>query len=83
MRFSALILILLLTSCAGGGFSLSGKKVEHQVRVSICPPVREYPAAVQRLLAQEIETCTSCTLMIGAMKDFSVMRDQARVCRAH
>jgi hypothetical protein len=83
MRLLAPILALLLTGCTGANFSLATAKVEHQVRTDICPEVRPYPKSVQNALITEIQTCTNCTLLIGLAKDYSVMRDQGRICRGH
>ena len=45
-----------------------------------CPPVVEYPAAVQERAAVEIEALSEESVMVGMMADYHVMRQQARAC---
>ncbi|MFV0336076.1 MAG: hypothetical protein ACK5JR_18640 [Tropicimonas sp.] len=45
-----------------------------------CPPVVEYPAAVQERAAAEIEALPWDSAVAGMMADYQVLRRQARTC---
>lgn len=45
-----------------------------------CPPVVEYPAAVQERAAAEIEALPPGAAVEGFMADYHVLRQQARAC---
>lgn len=45
-----------------------------------CPPVVEYPAAVQQQAAAEIEALPTGAALEGFMADYHVLRQQARAC---
>jgi hypothetical protein len=46
-----------------------------------CPPVVQYPAAVQERAAVEIEGLPQESVVAGMMADYHVMRQQAQGCR--
>lgn len=46
----------------------------------VCPSVKEYSMAFRNQIADELERYQTQALM-EAMKDFSVIRQQARLCR--
>lgn len=45
-----------------------------------CPPVVQYPAAVQQQAAAEIEALPPGAVLEGFMADYHVLRQQARAC---
>ncbi len=45
-----------------------------------CPPVVEYPAALQERAAVEIEALSQGSVVVGMMADYHVLRQQARAC---
>ncbi|MFV0409515.1 MAG: hypothetical protein ACK5LJ_07400 [Paracoccus sp. (in: a-proteobacteria)] len=45
-----------------------------------CPPVIQYPAAVQERAAAEIEALPQESVIAGMMADYHVLRQQARAC---
>lgn len=60
----------LLSACATAGS-------DH----SACPPVVDYPAAVQKRAAIEIKAMPQESVVVGMMADYHVMRQQVRGCR--
>lgn len=64
MRYSALILLVLLTSCS-------------TAHSNIKPYVQEYSKGTQKKAAQEIIQC-NCPVIIEFLKDYKVLRDRAR-----
>jgi len=48
--------------------------------VPACPPVVEYSAADQARAAAEIEALPEGAVIVRMLSDYSVMRDQARIC---
>lgn len=58
----------LLTSCALGNYSA-------------CPSLVSYDRAFQARLAQELEALPEGAALTEAMNDYSVLRQQVRVCR--
>ena len=59
----------LLSACATAGS-------DHNA----CPPVVEYPAAVQERAAAEIEAMPRESVVAGMLADYHVLRQQARAC---
>lgn len=45
-----------------------------------CPPVVDYPAAVEERAAVEIEEMPRESVVFGMMADYHVLRQQARGC---
>lgn len=60
---------LLIAGCATGGSD-----------TSVCPPVVEYSREFQVQMADELATLPPGAALREAMKDYAVMRDQARAC---
>ena len=63
----------LLSGCATADFEAC--------RVSECPPVVEYSREFQARAAEELTSLPDGTAIAEMLADYSVMRDQARVCR--
>jgi hypothetical protein len=61
-----------LTGCATAGFETGG--------ASVCPPVVEYSQEVQARAAEELWLLSEGSAVVEMMVDYTVMRDQARVC---
>lgn len=64
-----MIAMTLLSACGTAGS-------DH----SACPPVVEYPAAVQERAAAEIEALSRESVIVGMMADYHAMRLQALAC---
>ena len=64
---------IFLTGCAG---------VSSDAPLSACPPVVEYSRAEQARVAQEVAALPEGALIETWLKDYAVLRDQARVCQA-
>ncbi|TRW92126.1 hypothetical protein FNJ84_21210 [Paracoccus sp. M683] len=60
-----------LSACGAGGSEQGG---------AVCPPVVEYPTAVQEKAAAELDTLPENTTLVGMMADYHVLRRQARAC---
>ena len=72
MRLVGLVIgMSLLAACA----TVSSESV-----LGVCPPVVEYSQAEQAQAADEIASLSQNTVIIGWLNDYSVMRDQARIC---
>ena len=81
MKFSArcwtpppaapLIAMLWLSACAMGGFDAQMP----------CPPVVDYSATDQARAADEVDALPKGAMVVRMLSDYSVLRDQARVCR--
>jgi hypothetical protein len=63
----------LLTGCATEGFEAGG--------VAACPPVVEYSREFQARTAEELAKLPDGSAVVEMMRDYAVIRDQARVCR--
>jgi hypothetical protein len=63
--------MLWLSACAMGGSDRTGQ---------ICPPVVEYSTADQARAAEEVEALPEGTVVVRMLSDYSLMRDQARIC---
>lgn len=48
---------------------------------SACPPVVDYPEAVQERAAAEIEGLPPESVIVRLMADYHVLRQQARACK--
>ncbi len=70
-QIGPVIATILLSACATGGSDPSG---------TACPPVVEYPAAVQQRAAAEVEALPQDSAVATMMADYHVLRQQARVC---
>lgn len=68
-RIGPVIAMTLLSACGTAGS-------DH----SACPPVVEYPAAVQERAAAEIEALSRESVIVGMMADYHAMRLQALAC---
>ena len=68
-RIGPVIAMTLLSACGEAGS-------EH----GACPPMVEYPAAVQERAAVEIEALSQESVVVGMMADYHVLRQQARAC---
>ncbi len=66
-----LIAMLWLSACAMGGSDRLGQ---------VCPPVVEYSTADQVRAADEVEALPEGAVIVRMLSDYSVMRDQARIC---
>ena len=63
----------LLSACATVGF---------ESVVGVCPPVAKYSQAEQAQAADEVAGLPEDSVLIDWLADYSVLRDQVRVCRA-
>jgi len=63
------MIVSLLSGCAGANFS-------DEAKIAI-PDVVEYSRETQKMAADELSSC-SCPTVIEFMKDYFVMRQQAR-----
>ncbi len=68
-----LIAMLSLTGCAAGGSDRGGP--------GACPPVVDYTAAEQVRAAGEVEALPEGAMLVRMLRDYAVLRDQARACR--
>ena len=66
-----MIATILLIGCATGGSDPGS---------AVCPPVVEYPAAMQERAAAEVEALPQDSAVATMMADYHVLRQQARVC---
>ena len=62
-----------LTGCATAGFETNG--------VAACPPVVEYSREFQERAAEELALLPEGTAIAEMMGDYTVMRQQARLCQ--
>ena len=73
-RLAALVIATSwLTGCATAVFEDNG--------VATCPPVVEYSREFQARAAEELALLPDGSAIVEMMKDYAVMRDQARVCK--
>ncbi|MFV0318720.1 MAG: hypothetical protein ACK5O2_17380, partial [Microthrixaceae bacterium] len=68
-RIGLVIAMTLLTGCGTAGSDQGA-----------CPPLVEYPAAVQERAAVEIEGLPQESIIAEMMADYHVLRRQARAC---
>jgi hypothetical protein len=61
-----------LTGCATVGFETSG--------AAACPPVVAYSLEFQAQVAAELALLPDDSAVVGMLNDYTVMRDQVRVC---
>lgn len=66
-----LIAMLWLSACATGDFDRPKQ---------VCPPVGEYSTADQARAADEVAALPEGAVIVQMLSDYSVMRDQARIC---
>jgi hypothetical protein len=72
-RLAALaIAASLLSGCATG--------VSEPSVVTVCPPVAEYSREFQARAADELDLLPKHSAIAEMLRDYAVMRDQARVC---
>ena len=73
-RLAVLVIAMIsLTGCA---------TVASKPRVTtVCPPVVEYSRAFQARAADELDLLPEGSEIAEMLADYSVMRDQARVCQ--
>ena len=64
--------MILLTGCAGVGSDTPR---------GACPPVVEYSRDEQARLADEVTALPEASVIVGWLADYSVLREQARVCK--
>ncbi len=64
------LLLLLVASCAPTSVTLSP-----------CPPVVEYDRAFLARAAKELDLLPPDSAIVEMLKDYHVMREQARACR--
>ena len=69
VRIGPVIAMTLLSACGTAGS-------DH----GACPPVVDYPAAVQKRAAEELEAMPEDSAVAGMMADYHVLRRQARAC---
>ena len=72
-RLVGLVIAMSLLNGCGTGGSDGGSVV--------CPPVVEYSPAIQERAAQEVQLLPMDSSVVGMLKDYAVMREQARHCR--
>ncbi len=71
-RVALVIVMLLLSGCAGVGFNRVGQ--------GACPPVVDYSPAAQARVADEVAALPEGAVIIGWLADYAVLRDQVRGC---
>jgi len=64
----------------GTSFLSACATVSSETAIGVCLPVVEYSQAEQAQAADEIASLPQNAVIIGWLSDYSVMRDQARVC---
>ena len=62
-----------LGACATGG--------SEPTAVPVCPPVPDYSAAFQAQAAEELALLPEGSAIAEMLRDYAVMREQARACR--
>ena len=62
-----------LTGCATAGFEANG--------LAACPPVVDYSREFQARAADEFVLLPDGSAVVEMMRDYAVLRDQARNCR--
>ena len=73
-RLAALAIVTsLLSACA---------TVSSEAVVGICPPMIEYSQAEQAQAADEVAALPKDSVLIGWLADYSLLREQVRVCGA-
>jgi hypothetical protein len=65
-----LIAMLWLSACAMAGSDAA----------TPCPPIVDYTTADQATAADEVEALPEGGVIVRMLSDYSVMRDQARIC---
>ena len=76
LRWPAIALVIgtnLLSACA---------TVNSEPAPGVCPPVVEYSRAEQVEAANEIEALPDEAILADWLADYSVLREQARMCAA-
>ena len=72
LRLAALAIVTnLLSACA----TVSSEPVSW-----FCPPVVEYDAGFQARAVEEVQVLSDDSAVVEMLSDYSVMREQARVC---
>jgi len=66
-----MIVTSLLSACA----TVGSERV-----VGVCPPVVEYDAGFQARAAEEVQALSKGSAVVEMLRDYAVMREQARVC---
>jgi hypothetical protein len=66
------IVASLLSACA---------TVSPEWVIGICPPVAKYIQAEQAQAADEVATLSEDSVLVDWLADYSVLREQVRVCR--
>ncbi len=66
-----LIAMLWLTGCATGSSDTRAP----------CPPVVDYTSADQARAADELEELPEDAVIVRMLREYAVLRDQARACR--
>jgi hypothetical protein len=73
-RLAVLVIVTsLLTDCATVDFKAG--------RLSMCPPVVGYDRGFEARAAEELLLLPAPSAVAEMLSDYSVMRDQARICR--
>jgi len=62
-----------LNGCATAGFEAGG--------VAACPPVVDYSREFQARAANEVEALPDGGVLVDWMADYSVLREQVRLCK--
>lgn len=72
-RVALVIVMLLLSGCAGVGFD--------RVAAGACPPVVAYSPAEQARAADEVAALPEGAVIVEWLADYAVLRGQVRGCR--
>lgn len=73
-RVGLLLATIWLSGCATGASDLAG--------IGACPPVVEYSREFQVRAAEEMALLPEGSVIAEMLSDYSVMREQARVCKS-
>ncbi len=60
----------LLTACATANSDLTCS----------CPPIKTYSKSVQQQMADEIDMLPADSVLVAAMQDYALLRQQIRAC---
>jgi hypothetical protein len=66
-----MIVTSLLSACA---------TVSSDRFTGVCPPVVEYDTGFQTKAAEEVQALPEGSAVIGMLRDYAVMREQAQIC---
>lgn len=60
---------------------LSGCATANSDLTRACPPIKNYSKAVQKQMADELDTLPADSMLVAAMQDYALLREQIKACR--